>query len=110
MSTTQTRAILLLRRRAARGGMPIPIIAAAHEAGALLAAQAIEDNCSPEAWMGSEGLYLLSDLLSTLVVFHVDGAEDIAMGLPPMDERLDELAGGLALYISEKLYPRREAA
>ena len=110
MSTTQTRAILSLRRRAARGGMPIPIIAAAHEAGALLAAQAIEDNCSPEAWMGSEGIFRLSDLLSTLSQYGVDGAEDIAADLPPMDERLDELAGGLALYISERLYPWPQAA
>ncbi|MDE2129501.1 MAG: hypothetical protein KGJ74_07530 [Betaproteobacteria bacterium] len=110
MSTTQIRAILALRRRAARSGMPMPIIAAAHEAGALLAAQAVEDNCSPETWMGSEGLYRLSDLVLTLASHRVDGAEDISMGLPPMDKDADERAGGLALWIAEELYPWPQAA
>ena len=110
MSTTQTRAILSLRRRAARGGIPVPVIAAANEAGALLAAQAVEDNCTPETWMGSEGMYRLSDLLSTLSQYGVDGAEDIASDLPPMHTELDERAGSLALWIAEELYPWPQVA
>ena len=110
MSTTKIRAILSLRRRAARAGMSIPIIAAAHEAGALLAAQAVEDDCSPETWMGCEGIFQLSDLVLALAAHRVDGAEDIATDLQPMATDMDERAGSLALWIAEELYPWPEAA
>ncbi|MHB1692211.1 MAG: hypothetical protein ACYCSR_16505 [Thiomonas sp.] len=90
--------------------MPSQVIAVAHEAAALLAAKAVEDDCSPGDWMGSEGVYSLSGLLSTLASQGVCDAEDLALDLPPMPTELDERAGSLALWIAEELYPWPQAA
>lgn len=58
----------------------------------------------------SEGIYSLSDLLYTLASQGVSDAEGLASDLPPMPTELDERAGGLALWIAERLYPWPEAA